>query len=316
MALEQEMLKAYEDYYTKDQSLQTFNRKNWKKGDEVPREKLEAAGLRPNALSLSGDRKVYDQREIDKLNAYELKISSKKNAELQRQNKKSLDERVNYVTKKTEELSKQVPKELSNIFQLTGDPDNSKKSETSNTKKQTEEAKTELEKLRAELKKLEESNRDAFTFEQLVEFDKKVKELKQKISDKEFMLSLDFSPAEASLDALYQKYEEIMNFMDANQDKLADDMKKNLTEIGQKIKKEITSRDFSKFGTKMLDWRRNASSDDLKKRQESLRGELRNRTPETSHSEIQSRIDQVKARIAFESDPKNIDDLKAQLAAL
>lgn len=73
MALEQQMLQAYEDYYSKEEQIDSQKPKVWKKGEEVDRQTLEKAGLRPDALSWSGDRKVNNQKEINQLNEYEAK---------------------------------------------------------------------------------------------------------------------------------------------------------------------------------------------------------------------------------------------------
>lgn len=210
-----------------------------------------------------------------------------------------------------------MPESLSGNMQLQGTPEY--KTETKgggSTSKKTEEAKTEIEKLRAELKKLEDTNRDAYNFEQIVDYENKVKELKQKIADKEFLLKLDISPAEASMDALYEKYDQIIDYMEQKGDDLAYETKQNLTDIASKLKKEIFSRDFQKFGTKLPNWRQNSSSDDLKKRQESLRSKLQETTPQNNHAPIEEKLQKVTAQIAFETDESKLDELKAQYMEL
>ena len=315
MALEQKMLKAYEDYYTKDQELSTYNRKVWKKGDEVPRETLEKAGLKPNALSLSGDKKVYSQHEIDALNEYEAKKALQLNQEKRRLNKQTLDEEVAYITKKTDELSKKVPKGIASNFQLTGEPDNTTKN-TTKSSKETEKAKTEIQKLEAELKKLEDARKDGFDTRPVVEYETQVRALKQQLADKKFMLTIDASPAEASVKALKDKLQELYDYMGENQDKLTKDQKKMIDEAQKKVGKELVSRNFQQKGTSTPNWRQTVSSDDLKKRQEKLRSTLQERIPENKHTQLQSNIDAVRAKIKVETDETALEELRAHLQEL
>ena len=200
-------------------------------------------------------------------------------------------------------------------FQLTGEPDNSNKT-TSKSNKETEKAKTELEKLREQLKKLQEDRNKGFDTTPVIEFDEKVRKLKQIIADKEFQLTLDAKPAEASLEALKEKQQKIVDYMGKNFDRMTDDMKKRVDNALKDIGKELISRDFSKKGTSMSNWRELASSDDLKKRQESLRSQLRERIPENPHRNIQTQIDEVKAKIKVETDETQLTELKAHLAEL
>ena len=316
MALEAKMLKAYEDYYAKDEELSTYNRKVWKKGDTVDRKTLEAAGVAPNALSFSGDKTVRSQEDIDKLNAYEAKKARELNQQKRAENKKTLDAEISYVTKKTEELQKKVPKGLSNNFQVTGDPDNSTKTISKKTGKDTEKEKTEIQKLRAELKKLEEQRKDGFDTRPVIEYETQVKKLKQTIADKEFMLTIDASPAEASIDAIKQKMQDLYDYIGENQVKLTQEQKKMVAETQKALSKELVSREFKQKGTKMADWRSQASSQDIKNRQDSLRSQLQQRIPTGKTADLQGQIDATKAKIAVETDETKLYELKKHLADL
>jgi len=336
MALEQKMLKAYEDYYAKDEEISTSKSiRVWHKGDEVDDATAKAAGVRtksqrkqidlargvePDAQDVKSITKEYadlTQKEIDKVNAYEAKKGHELNEKKRAENKKTLDQQIAYITKKTEELKKKIPGNLQGNFQLTGEPDNSTtKTTTSSSNKETEKAKTELEKLREQLKKLQEDRNKGFDSTPVVEFDAKVRALKKTIADKEFQLTLDANPAEASIEALYQKMETLNKYLSTNIGNVTDEMAQRISDVQNKISREIDRRDFSKRGTSMPNWRNKATNDDLKQRQEALRSQLRERIPDNPQRNIQTQIDEVKAKIKVETDETELTELKTHLAEL
>lgn len=334
MALEQQMLKAYEDYYTKDKEISTAKSiRVWHMGDEVDDATAKAAGVRtksqrkqidfargvePDAQDVKNITKEYSaltQQEIDKVNAYEAKKGHELNEKKRAENKKTLDQQIAYITKKTEELKKKIPGNLQGNFQLTGDPDNTTKN-TTKSSKETEKAKTEIQKLEAQLKKLEDARKNGFDTRPVVEYETQVRALKQQIADKKFMLTIDASPAEASVDALKKKLQELYDYFGTNQDKLSDAQKKMISDAQKNIGKELVSRNFQQNGTSTPNWRQTVSSDDLKKRQEKLRSTLQERIPKNRHTELQSQVDAVQAKIKVETDETALQELRAHLAEL
>lgn len=208
-----------------------------------------------------------------------------------------------------------MPKGIASNFQLTGEPDNTTKN-TTKSSKETDKAKTEIQKLEAELKKLEDARKNGFDTRPVVEYETQVRALKQQIADKKFMLFIDADPAEASVDALKKKLQELYDYFGENQDKLTQDQKKMIGEAQKKTHKELVSREFQQKGTATPNWRQLVGSDDLKKRQEKLRSTLQERIPENKHTQLQSNIDAVQAKIKVETDETALEELRAHLQEL
>jgi uncharacterized membrane-anchored protein YhcB (DUF1043 family) len=218
MALEQKMMESYKDYYSKDEELSTYNRKVWKKGDTAPRETLEKAGVRPDNLSLSGDKKLTSQADIDKLNAYEAKKAKDLNAQKRADNNKRIQaEEKRYAQAIDALIKKQKNLGLGTMLSTgTTTPEYPEKtSGSSSSKKEKEEEKAlkgSLEALRKEKsdlqKILEKGTWEAHgkTFEGVRN---EINDLDKQIKDKEFILGFNTDPASVSLETLQEQFDKL-----------------------------------------------------------------------------------------------------------
>ena len=218
MALEQKMMESYKEYYSRDEELSTYKRKVWKKGDTAPRETLEKAGVRPDNLTMSGDKKLTSQADIDKLNAYEAKKSKDLNTQKRADNNKRIQaEEKRYAQAIDAIIKKQKNLGLGTMLSTgTTTPEYPEKtSGSSSSKKEKEEEKAlkgSLEALRKEKsdlqKILEKGTWEAHgkTFEGVRN---EINDLDKQIKDKEFILGFNMDPASVSLETLQEQFDKL-----------------------------------------------------------------------------------------------------------
>ena len=217
MALEQKMMAAYDKYYTKDEELQTFKRRVWKKGDEVDNQTMAKAGLRYNNLSWGGTTTISTQKQIDALNRYELEKEKKLNQEKRSLNKKELDSELAYVTKQMNQVvNAQKRLNLGSLITTgTGSGSGPVKTTsggktTSKTTKKEEPLPGSIPALQKKRQELDESIRNETykkTGKTIDEVRKEISDLTVEITTKQLEFRMDVDPAKLELHELEQVYE-------------------------------------------------------------------------------------------------------------
>ena len=314
MALENKILKATEDFYTNDQMLQQYNQRVFNVGDTISGDKLREAGINPLVevgvnmkldMGAWEDYEVTSKKVIDRINAYEANKAATANKKAREANKKKYDETVAYAEKKLNQLQKDNP--VPNVVSLTESPDNS--NETNNQKKKQKELVTDIQKLRDQIEKLEKARKDGLDTTEVVEYDQKITALKQKLADMEFQLTLDASPAEASIDAIEKKYFELTNFISENASKMTKDQLEKYTALAKQLRQEMIDKGYVKSGKNLT----NASTNALRQRQDNLKEKLQKSSGATVRDTIQNQMREIEYQIKVTTDTTKLEDLNAHL---
>lgn len=226
MALAEMSKDSYKKYYSKAEELNVYKWKPVSKGQKVSREELEGAGLRPDATSWNGDKKVYEQREIDAINEYRREQAKKTNMMLRTENNSALKKELEFQKREMQRAVDEQKKLGLGKLITPGTGEGSGPKETKKTSGGSSSSKTkkdealagsidDLQKKRQELEKSITSETYKKTGKTVEEVRKEIQQLDIQIADKSLELRIDIDPAKYSieqLEAIYHKmYSRIRN---------------------------------------------------------------------------------------------------------